>query len=70
MVLPQLVQKQLYAFLRHGFEKWPLDSSFRLVGFNRGCHLLVPNPSQGGVGALEVTYDARHNQNVMVLNAL
>ena len=31
-VFPHMVQKKLYMFLKHGFEKWPLDSSFRLVG--------------------------------------
>lgn len=30
-VLPQYVQRRLYSFLKHSFEKWPLDASFRQV---------------------------------------
>nr|XP_006821103.1 PREDICTED: sphingomyelin phosphodiesterase 4-like [Saccoglossus kowalevskii] len=30
-VIPHIFQKKLYAFLRHGFDKWPLDASFRLM---------------------------------------
>ncbi|XP_033748728.1 sphingomyelin phosphodiesterase 4-like isoform X2 [Pecten maximus] len=30
-LLPHIIQKKLYAFLRHGFDRWPLDSSFRLM---------------------------------------
>ena len=30
-VWPQFAQKKIYAFLKHGFERWSLDSSFRLV---------------------------------------
>ncbi|XP_041347976.1 sphingomyelin phosphodiesterase 4-like [Gigantopelta aegis] len=29
--VPQIIQKKLYAFLRHAFDKWPLDSSFKWV---------------------------------------
>ncbi|XP_021346296.1 sphingomyelin phosphodiesterase 4-like isoform X2 [Mizuhopecten yessoensis] len=30
-LIPHIIQKKLYAFLRHGFDRWPLDSSFRLM---------------------------------------
>ncbi|XP_076452216.1 sphingomyelin phosphodiesterase 4-like [Babylonia areolata] len=30
-VVPQLVQKKLYWFLRHAFDRWPLDCYFRMV---------------------------------------
>ncbi|XP_078665736.1 sphingomyelin phosphodiesterase 4-like isoform X2 [Branchiostoma floridae x Branchiostoma belcheri] len=30
-IIPQFVQKKLYAFLRHGFDHWPLDHTFRLM---------------------------------------
>ncbi|XP_071848696.1 sphingomyelin phosphodiesterase 4-like isoform X2 [Apostichopus japonicus] len=30
-ILPVLVQKPLYVFLRHGFDHWPLDVSFRQI---------------------------------------
>ncbi|XP_070573011.1 sphingomyelin phosphodiesterase 4-like isoform X2 [Ptychodera flava] len=30
-IIPHIFQKKLYAFLRHGFDKWPLDASFRLM---------------------------------------
>ncbi|XP_052229372.1 sphingomyelin phosphodiesterase 4-like isoform X2 [Dreissena polymorpha] len=30
-LLPMLLQKKIYCYLRHGFERWPLDSSFRLM---------------------------------------
>ncbi|XP_033115241.1 sphingomyelin phosphodiesterase 4-like isoform X2 [Anneissia japonica] len=30
-VIPLIVQKKLYSFFRHGFDRWPLDSSFRLM---------------------------------------
>ncbi|XP_074641623.1 sphingomyelin phosphodiesterase 4-like [Tubulanus polymorphus] len=30
-VIPGLVQKKLYSFLKHGFHKWPLDTSFRMM---------------------------------------
>ncbi|XP_033627089.1 sphingomyelin phosphodiesterase 4-like isoform X1 [Asterias rubens] len=28
-VIPQFIKKKLYVFLRHGFDNWPLDSTFR-----------------------------------------
>ncbi|CAH1801351.1 unnamed protein product [Owenia fusiformis] len=28
-IISQYVEKKMYAFLRHGFDRWPLDSSFR-----------------------------------------
>lgn len=31
LVWPQYVQKKLYRFLRHNFEWWPLDASFKVV---------------------------------------
>ncbi|XP_064612620.1 sphingomyelin phosphodiesterase 4-like isoform X2 [Liolophura sinensis] len=30
-VRQQVIRKKLYSFLRHAFDRWPLDSSFRLV---------------------------------------
>ncbi|XP_038059464.1 sphingomyelin phosphodiesterase 4-like isoform X2 [Patiria miniata] len=30
-VIPQFIQKKLYVFLRHGFDNWPLDSTFRQI---------------------------------------
>ncbi|KAK3083762.1 hypothetical protein FSP39_002782 [Pinctada imbricata] len=30
-IFPHIVQKKLYAFLRHGFDRWPLDCSFRIM---------------------------------------
>ncbi|XP_053375366.1 sphingomyelin phosphodiesterase 4-like isoform X2 [Mercenaria mercenaria] len=30
-LLPTVLQKKVYGFLKHGFERWPLDSSFRLM---------------------------------------
>lgn len=30
-IIPQIIQKKLYTFLRHGFDRWPLDCSFRLM---------------------------------------
>ncbi|CAG5122623.1 unnamed protein product, partial [Candidula unifasciata] len=30
-VIPHILQKPLYTFLRHAFERWPLDSCFRMV---------------------------------------
>ncbi|XP_077986660.1 sphingomyelin phosphodiesterase 4-like [Glandiceps talaboti] len=30
-IIPHILQKKLYAFLRHGFDKWPFDASFRLM---------------------------------------
>lgn len=30
-IIPRLLQKNLYCFLRHGFAHWPLDHSFRVV---------------------------------------
>ncbi|XP_069135222.1 sphingomyelin phosphodiesterase 4-like isoform X1 [Argopecten irradians] len=30
-LLAHIIQKKMYAFLRHGFDRWPLDSSFRLM---------------------------------------
>ncbi|XP_052802785.1 sphingomyelin phosphodiesterase 4-like isoform X2 [Mya arenaria] len=30
-LFPSVLQKKIYCFLRHGFERWPLDSSFRLM---------------------------------------
>ncbi|XP_046543533.1 sphingomyelin phosphodiesterase 4-like isoform X2 [Haliotis rubra] len=29
--VPQIIQKKMYNFLGHAFERWPLDSSFRMV---------------------------------------
>ncbi|XP_048241168.1 sphingomyelin phosphodiesterase 4-like isoform X1 [Haliotis rufescens] len=29
--VPQILQKKMYNFLGHAFERWPLDSSFRMV---------------------------------------
>ncbi|XP_022096197.1 sphingomyelin phosphodiesterase 4-like isoform X2 [Acanthaster planci] len=30
-VIPRFIQKKLYVFLRHGFDNWPLDSTFRQI---------------------------------------
>ncbi|XP_061189717.1 sphingomyelin phosphodiesterase 4-like isoform X1 [Saccostrea echinata] len=30
-LIPYVIQKKLYTFLRHGFDRWPLDCSFRLL---------------------------------------
>ncbi|XP_048752560.2 sphingomyelin phosphodiesterase 4-like isoform X2 [Ostrea edulis] len=30
-LIPHVIQKKLYTFLRHGFDRWPLDCSFRLL---------------------------------------
>ncbi|XP_025090593.1 sphingomyelin phosphodiesterase 4-like isoform X2 [Pomacea canaliculata] len=30
-VIPQILQKKLYWFLRHAFDRWPLDCHFRMV---------------------------------------
>ncbi|XP_012946727.1 sphingomyelin phosphodiesterase 4 isoform X2 [Aplysia californica] len=30
-VIPHILQKKLYTFLRHAFDRWPLDSCFRMV---------------------------------------
>lgn len=30
-LIPHVMQKKLYTFLRHGFDRWPLDCSFRLL---------------------------------------
>ncbi|KAL4223981.1 sphingomyelin phosphodiesterase 4 [Mactra antiquata] len=30
-LISSVLQKKVYSFLRHGFERWPLDSSFRLI---------------------------------------
>ncbi|KAL5016129.1 hypothetical protein ScPMuIL_005718 [Solemya velum] len=30
-IFPRIVQKKLYIFLRHSFDRWPLDTSFRLI---------------------------------------
>nr|XP_022335736.1 sphingomyelin phosphodiesterase 4-like isoform X2 [Crassostrea virginica] len=30
-LIPYIIQKKLYMFLRHGFDRWPLDCSFRLL---------------------------------------
>ncbi|CAL1546293.1 unnamed protein product [Lymnaea stagnalis] len=30
-VIPHILQKKLYTFLRHAFSRWPLDSYFRMV---------------------------------------
>ncbi|PIK53815.1 putative sphingomyelin phosphodiesterase 4 isoform X2 [Apostichopus japonicus] len=37
-ILPVLVQKPLYVFLRHGFDHWPLDVSFRQVNLKLTCY--------------------------------
>ena len=29
--IPLFLQKQIYSFLRIGFEKWPLDQGFRMI---------------------------------------
>jgi sphingomyelin phosphodiesterase 4 len=31
-IIPCFIQKKVYTFLKHSFEKWPLDASFRQVG--------------------------------------
>ncbi|GFN85556.1 sphingomyelin phosphodiesterase 4 [Plakobranchus ocellatus] len=31
LVIPHILQKKLYTFLRHAFDRWPLDSCFRMV---------------------------------------
>ncbi|ESO95394.1 hypothetical protein LOTGIDRAFT_232075 [Lottia gigantea] len=30
-VVPQIIQKKLYTFLKHAFDHWPLDSSFKML---------------------------------------
>lgn len=30
-IIPNMLQKSVYAFLRHCFDRWPLDNSFRMV---------------------------------------
>ncbi|XP_052074338.1 sphingomyelin phosphodiesterase 4-like isoform X1 [Mytilus californianus] len=30
-IIPNMLQKSMYAFLRHSFDRWPLDNSFRMV---------------------------------------
>ncbi|ELT96603.1 hypothetical protein CAPTEDRAFT_226293 [Capitella teleta] len=30
-IIPFFMQKKIYAFLKHSFEKWPLDASFRQI---------------------------------------
>ncbi|KAK6191734.1 hypothetical protein SNE40_003341 [Patella caerulea] len=30
-IIPQILQKKLYSFLKHAFDHWPLDSSFKMV---------------------------------------
>ncbi|KAK3751785.1 hypothetical protein QZH41_013252, partial [Actinostola sp. cb2023] len=30
-IIPQMLQKKFYCFLRHGFAHWPLDPSFRVI---------------------------------------
>lgn len=35
-LIPHVIQKKLYTFLRHGFDRWPLDCSFRLVSLGGG----------------------------------
>ncbi|VDI47483.1 Hypothetical predicted protein [Mytilus galloprovincialis] len=30
-IIPNMLQKNMYAFLRHSFDRWPLDNSFRMV---------------------------------------
>ncbi|XP_059146024.1 sphingomyelin phosphodiesterase 4-like [Physella acuta] len=84
-VIPHILQKKLYTFLRHGFNRWPLDSCFRMVletwlsyiqpwrykNFAKGVIIAVQHPeSSEQVKFVENRWERFVEENLLFYTAL